>query len=128
MSLSKYKNMIFDLLYIYFSVTKKKGGDYVINLELKKEDENSYFNFFLTDQIISEDENSYFNFFNRSNYIRNIAVFLRNFNVDYVISGSLVKETKAVSSNKYLSGNQQYHYFPAPDLTFMSCSEFSPIH
>lgn len=62
------------------------------------------------------------------NYIRNIAVFLRNFNVDYVISGSLVKETKAVSSNKYLSGNQQYDYFPAPDLTFMSCSEFSPIH
>lgn len=113
MSLSKYKNMIFDLLYIYFSVTKKRGGggDYVINLELKKEDENSYFNFF-----------------NRSNYIRNIAVFLRNFNVDYVISGSLVKETKAVSSNKYLSGNQQYDYFPAPDLTFMSCSEFSPIH
>lgn len=59
MSLSKYKNMIFDLLYIYFFVTKKKGGgDYVINLELKKEDENSYFNFL-----------------NKSNYIRNIAVF-----------------------------------------------------
>lgn len=38
--------MIFDLLYIYFSVTKKKGGGVVINLELKKEDENSYFNFF----------------------------------------------------------------------------------
>lgn len=38
--------MIFDLLYIYFSVTKKGGGGYVINLELKKEDENSYFNFF----------------------------------------------------------------------------------
>lgn len=59
MSLSKYKNMIFDLLYIYFFCNKKKGGgDYVINLELKKEDENSYFNFL-----------------NKSNYIRNIAVF-----------------------------------------------------
>lgn len=62
---------------------------------------------------------------------KEIKLFQKNcgiFNVDYVISSSLVKETKDVRSNKYLSGNQQYDYFPAPDLILMSCSEFSPIH
>lgn len=62
---------------------------------------------------------------------KEIKLYQKNwgiFNVDYVISSSLVKETKDVRSNKYLSGNQQYDYFPAPDLILMSCSEFSPIH